>query len=629
MENPVDYMRKALRVKFLANILFISLPVILAGCGAVGSSTSSNTTSGSPAPPPPPPPAVTISLGTAPPTTLNAGATATVAATVANDTSNAGVDWTCTPAASCGSFNPAHTASGANSTYTAPAAAASVVVTATATSNHSATAVANVAVAAVSTGGTTETLSAGQFVFLVRGETLNTVTYGIVGTVVLDANGNVTGGEQNYVSVSGANSPEPGGDSITGGKLTPATNGRASLTLITNNVAVGVAGTETFSIAIANSKHALIDEFDATATSSGSLDFQTLTPGGLAEVSGPYVWFVRGKRTTLDEVFGGLLTANGAGSANIVVDVNDDGAGEHGGTNVATVTAPDANGRGTITTPADTLLVYYVVNSKTFRLATFDAGWADVGSMYAGATGVSNATLNQKFLFCDSSSLSIDATYAAAGQMTFDGNGHVSGFADVDENGHATSAAFTGTYTMGANGYGSVTIAPGTTQDVSALGLYLADPSINFADPNSSASAGGGLRGVIIDLDTKVVGSGLLIVPGSTTAAPTGNFALQLQASNTNKELDATGVATVTGTALTGTDDLNDLLSIGLKLALTSTATITPDTANAGRFQAQVSVAATPVLTQNLVLYQASPTQFLLLEVDTPQFGAGILEQQQ
>jgi len=232
-------------------------------------------------------------------------------------------------------------------------------------------------------------------------------------------------------------------------------------------------------------------------------------------------------------------------------------------------------------------------------------------------------------VFCDSSDLSIDASYAAAGQITFDGNGHVSGFADVDEKGQATSAAFTGTYTVGSNGYGSITITPGTTQDVSALGLYLADPSINFADPNSSASAGGGLRGVIIDLDTKVVGSGLLIVPGPTTAAPSGNFAQQLQASNTNKELDVAGVATITGTALTGTADLNNLLNTGLAAALTSTATLTTDSTNVGRFQLQVSLAGTPALTQKLVLYQVSNTQFLVLEADAPQFGAGILEQQQ
>jgi hypothetical protein len=471
-------------------------------------------------------------------------------------------------------------------------------------------------------------LATGQFVFLVRGETATTGTYGIAGTVVLDANGNVTGGEQNYVSVGGGNSPEPGGDTITGGKLITASNGTASLTLITNNTTVGVAGTETFTLAIANSKHALIEEFDATATSSGTFDFQTLTPGGLGEINGAYVWFVRGKRGTLDETFGGLLTADGAGNAHITVDVNDNGAGAHGGTNVATYTAPDAFGRGTIVTPADTLLVYYAVNAKTFRIETFDAGWSDVGSMYAGAIGTSAATLKQQYLFVDSSSLSIDASYAAVGQITFDGVGAVSGFADVNEHGQVTSAPFTGTYTMGANGYGSVTITPGNTQDVSALGLYLADPTINFADPNSTSVGGGGLVGVIIDLDTKIVGTGLLISPQAGAAAPSGNFALQLQSSNTNKELDALGVASVSATAVTGFENLNDVLNAGLKSALTSTATLTPDTAHPGRFQAQVSLANTPVQTQKLVLYQVDATQFLVLEADTTQFGAGILEQQ-
>ncbi len=616
--------RKALWATFF--VVFLVTLINLFGCGAVGTPTSNSSSSGSPAPTP----AVAVSLTTAPPNAMAVAATAPVAATVSNDSANAGVDWSCTPVGACGSFNPTHTASGANSTYTAPATTASVVITVTSTSSHTATATANVSVSAAPPPivGANVSLSPGPFVFLVRGETANTGTYGIAGTVILDANGNVTGGEQNYVSVGGGNSPEPGGDTITGGKLTTATNGTASLTVVTNNSAVGVSGTETFNVAIANSKHALIEEFDSSATSSGTLDLQTVTPGGLAELNGPYVWFVRGKRGTLDEVFGGLLTADGAGNARITVDVNDNGSGAHGGTNVATFTAPDVNGRGTITTPADTLLVYYVVNSKTFRIETFDAGWADVGSMYAGVTGVSNATLNQKLLFVDSSSLSIDATYAAAGQITFDGNGNVSGFADVDENGHSTSAAFSGAYTMASTGYGSITITPGNTQDVSALGLYLADPTINFADPNSSSSSGGGLFGVIIDLDTKVVGSGLLIVPGAGITAPAGDFAQQLQASNTNKELDATGVASVTGTALTGIEVLNDLLNTGLKTALNSAGTIAPDATHAGRFQDQVSLANAPVQTHNLILYQASSTQYLILETDSPQFGAGILEQQ-
>jgi hypothetical protein len=204
----------------------------------------------------------------------------------------------------------------------------------------------------------------------------------------------------------------------------------------------------------------------------------------------------------------------------------------------------------------------------------------------------------------------------------------VSGFADVNENGQATSAAFTGTYTMASNGYGSITITPGNTQDVSALGLYLADPTINFADPNSSASAGGGLFGVIIDLDTKIVGTGELIVPGSQVSQPSGNFAQQLQASNSGHEVDAVSAGSFNGTAVTGSEDLNDVFNTGLKTALSYTATLSTDTINAGRFLMQNSLASTPAQTQNLVLYQISGTQFLAVETDSSQFGAGILEQQ-
>ena len=616
----MDFKRNSVTATLLSEIAILLFVMNFSGCGAVGSASDSTTKT---------PGTMSVTLVAAPPTTMNPGGTALVAATVSNDTSASGVDWSCTPSGSCGSFAPAHTASGVNSTYTAPAVVANIVITASSTSNHSIAATANVSVTGSGGGPGGTSLTSGQFVFLVRGETANSGTYGISGAIALDQNGNVTGGEQNYVSLGGANSPEPGGDTITGGNLTAASNGKATLTLITNNSAVGVGGTETFRIAVVNSKHALIEEFDASATSSGTVDFQTLSPGGLAEINGPYVWFVEGKRDIYVETFGGLMSGDGAGNGHVTVDVNDSGSGAHGGTNVATYTAPDTYGRGTYTTPAQTLLVYYVVNSKVFRLVTYDSGWADVGSAYAGVTNASNATLHQKFVFADSSFFSIGASYAAAGQMTFDGNGNVSGFADVNELGHATATAFTGTYTMNSNGYGSITITPGNTQDVSALGLYLADPTINFADPNSSAANGGGLYGVIIDLDTKVVGSGALIVPGTQVAPPAGNLSQQLSRSNTNHEVDEVGVGSVSGAAITETEDLNDVLNTGLKSALSSTATVTADTTNAGRFIVQGSLASTPPETQNFVLYQISDTQFLILETDSAQFGAGIIEQQQ
>src|SRR5438046_549075 len=78
--------------------------------------------------------AIVVTLTTPPPTSLAGGGTASVAATVANDSAAAGVNWSCTPSTTCGSFTPPSTASGASTTYTAPAVApagGSVVIIAT------------------------------------------------------------------------------------------------------------------------------------------------------------------------------------------------------------------------------------------------------------------------------------------------------------------------------------------------------------------------------------------------------------------------------------------------------------------------------------------------------------------
>jgi hypothetical protein len=84
--------------------------------------------------------AISLSFQTAPPTTLQVNATTSITAVVANDSTNAGVDWsvTCGSAGACGSFNPTHTASGSPTTYTAPSAVPSgntVTVTGTSTAD--------------------------------------------------------------------------------------------------------------------------------------------------------------------------------------------------------------------------------------------------------------------------------------------------------------------------------------------------------------------------------------------------------------------------------------------------------------------------------------------------------------
>jgi hypothetical protein len=273
--------------------------------------------------------------------------------------------------------------------------------------------------------------------------------------------------------------------------------------------------------------------------------------------------------------------------------------------------------------------VFYAVNAKVLRIVVVNPNEPDLGSAYAGVSGVTNATLAKSFVFTDSSILSNGAFYAAAGKLALDANGNVtSGFADVDENGTHTSAAVTGTYSVNASGYGTITLVPGATQDISVLGLYLTDPTINPTDPNSPADAG--LSGLLLDLDAKLTGCGMLIVTPATPFTFTGNYALNSQASNAGNEQDAVGVLAVVGTRVTGTEDLNDISSTGQGNAVAISGTLTADATNAGRFTIPVLVnLATNPPTLNYVLYQASSTQFIVLEDDKTQFALGALQKQQ
>src|SRR5512135_770054 len=71
------------------------------------------------------------------PATLTVNQSVSVTANVNNDSSDAGVDWTCTTSGQCGSFSPTHTASGQTTVYTAPATEGTVTIIATSTADTS------------------------------------------------------------------------------------------------------------------------------------------------------------------------------------------------------------------------------------------------------------------------------------------------------------------------------------------------------------------------------------------------------------------------------------------------------------------------------------------------------------
>jgi hypothetical protein len=103
------------------SFLGFAIAIVLVGCGSNGAVMQ-------------PPPVVTMG---ATPAAVQPGSTAQLSATVSNDSSNMGIHWTVTcPTGACGSVSPTTTASGAPTTYSAPAIppAGDLTVTITATS---------------------------------------------------------------------------------------------------------------------------------------------------------------------------------------------------------------------------------------------------------------------------------------------------------------------------------------------------------------------------------------------------------------------------------------------------------------------------------------------------------------
>jgi hypothetical protein len=561
------------------------------------------------------------------PASLAVNGTAQLTATVTNDSTNAGADWSCVPANTCGSFNPAHTASGSATTYTAPTAATTVTITAASTAQATATATASINV----TAAPGATLGAGNYAFQLIGTEATDYIYGLTGSITIDGNGNVTAGEQDYNDGHGILSPT-GGDKITGGTYTIGTGGIGKLSLVTNNAALGTSGTENFSITVVNSKHVLLTQTDASGTGSGTLDLQTPS----ATMSGNYSFVVAGAADGFEqEVFGGLIQVTGAGAIAVTVDVNADGNNSTGGANTGTFTAPDAQGRATMIFGGDNYAVY-IIGPEVLRLIVVDSNRQDTGSAFGQGSGTfSAASLTGSFVFKLNSTGTGATSFASAGQFTSNGSGTVTaGFADSDALGTIKSNAFTGTYTLGTAvagvAYGNATLtSPGILGGT--FGVYAVDPNLNILDPNNTTSGGGGA--LLMCMAAGSPGYGIILpqaAPASSTFS--GNYAVDWRGfTAAGVELNADGQVNIgTGLVLAGTVDDADLQTGSPHLGVAISGTAAADPANPGRYTLTLAVPLTPtspLLT--FVIYQASTGDLVWVETDTTQYVSGTIQQQQ
>ena len=493
------------------------------------------------------------------------------------------------------------------------------------------------------------------YVFYLSGqEAFGPDYYALAGAVTIDSTGNVLGGEQDYNDGGfGFASPEPSGDTISGGTLTVnATTGQGTLTLTTNNSSLGVNGVETLAVQFVNSNHALIIQFDGVATSSGGMDLQTLP----SSLSGGFAFTVNGVDNTYNPAaFGGVFSVSGSNLNNGTVDMNDAGAVTTGTAFSSTVAAFDSYGRGSITSDLNfngspITLNYYVVGPEALRLIDVDPTDSAVGSAFgqgSNATSATNAKLGTSVFAINGSPY--PANFATVGMFstsnTSSATADFAGVADDNElvGGQQLAAApISGTYSIASNGYGSLNINAGALGDVSAIGIYLTDPALNLLDPNNTSSGLGGA--LIADMDSLLTGGIGVVVPQTDTSSANfkGKYVFGAQAFyNAFFEFDFISPGSVTSGTLSGTGVLSDpFLTIGpspTDASVSFSGTPLADSSNPGRYTLfstntkpnpfKVKIGSTSTLF-DVVLYQAGGGELFWLDEDAADVFQGGLVQQ-
>ena len=521
----------------LALILVCLVVGFLTGCGGSSSTTT----------PPPPTIAIKATSGSGQSATVGEAFSNKLVATVtSNGTAASGVTVTFTPVA--GSAGQSCTPS---ATTVATASDGTASISCMANSTAGSYSVRAAAAGATTTASFTESNTAQKkapiaFVFYVNG-TENSPAYGpgpvyyaITGAVGFDSSGNILGGEQDYNDGSGFTSPgeptNPDAINPTGSSMTvDVTTGTGTLVLdvSASNPNVGVKGIETFAIQFINASHALITQFDRSATSSGSFDLQTATSGA----DGNFAFTLSGlDANTLPVAYGGVFS-NTSGTIHGTYDENDSGKVLVENTLTATDNGvgADVYGRGSITGFTDSnngnapiSLVYYLVGPEVLRIIDVDAGDALAGSAYGqGSATTFDSTVLSKDVFgiLDNTE---DAIFAAAGQLVAAGtavgtfNATFTGEGDDDEHGiikaTGTPGGVAGNYSFSKSvlGYGSMTGVTGLGS-IHTLGLYATDPKLNLLDPNNTTATNLGAA-LVLNLDDFAQGTGI-VVPQGTIAS--------------------------------------------------------------------------------------------------------------
>ena len=199
------------------------------------------------------------------------------------------------------------------------------------------------------------------------------------------------------------------------------------------------------------------------------------------------------------------------------------------------------SGTGLYTAPS------VIPNPASVTISAFLSNMSTVsGSAIVTITAVtfSNSSLKGNFVF-SLTGLDVNASpFYALGALTADGNGNITGGEEdiIDtSSGYVSAGTTTGTYTVGADGRGTLTFSNSIGQFQFAIALKA------------------GSNAVLNETDNGVVAAtGNLEAQGTTLAVPSGNYAFGFSGSGLGcGSVNSAGLFNMNGSTIGGTQDLN------------------------------------------------------------------------
>jgi hypothetical protein len=571
------------------------------------------------------------------------------------------VDWTvtCGTPGNCGTFSPAHTASQAATTFTAPftiPTGGSVTITATSTTDPSKTATETDTVTA---SPPPNSLLLGQFVMLLtaKNSTPNG-SYAVGGVISGDGatdktgNGTITGGTFDLSDALG--------NAATGvGVVSPSTysigpDGRGQIHLMINTGALssgpgtfGVNGTGalTLSVAFVTPQHALLTEMDSFGNGTGTLDLQNLQ--GFPGLSGAYSLRLSGyevSRPGAPYFVASAVNLPSSSSYSYITDQSDNGAitsvpfatVPHGFVNAAI----DQNGKLSLSStnlglPTPFNLNLWVIDATHFavtdwRDSAFGSPPVIIGGYFTAQP--SSPAVSGPYAFTEAGATTAAQPQVAGGIFTCGSTGTL----DVTPLGGTltTNQAITAVCTAPTSGRGLITLSGGGSTGISQFAAYpTLDQGLYLIELDGGSTGASGSSGAGVALQQT-------LPPPILASSFSGSYASNFLASTTQgsesiaAQIVSDGVSTLSGGA-----DANSFNATAAPPAGTPSfgATLTGSfTAGASR-RFPVAFTITPATGQptpspatiNPACYIVDANTCLLLGLDATAAGTGIMLLQQ